>query len=175
MTHLQRLPYCWRVSRYQPELRARETPWESWTDRSDVGAAFNGIVLTREEYERVEGTYAAAVTRFAIDAAAAVFRIVYVGHSAGGFALTPDQRVVRSDLAAIVRGNLRGDLDCALESVDAGLQIAFGYDLYVYVAASSPCERAVSDAVRDGLWLEPGASLPLWDDGDVDPTPEAMT
>jgi hypothetical protein len=82
----------------------------------------------------------------------------------GDFALTEHQQVVRSDLAPIVRGNLRGDLDCALESIDGILQVAFGYDLYLYLAASSPCERAVSDAVRDGLWLEPGASLPLWDD-----------
>lgn len=168
---LQRLPYCWRVSRYEPELRERETRWESWTDYSDIGAAFNGVVLSPEEYYRVEDTYIAAAVRFAVDASAVLLRVTYVGHhQAPDFALDPDQIVVRSDLGPIIRGNLRGNLDCALEATNGRLQVAFGYDLYMYIAADSQCESAVAGAARDGLWLEPDVPLALWDDDtdDVD-------
>jgi hypothetical protein len=169
MTSLPRQPYYWRLSRYEPELRARDTPWESWIDVSDIGESFNGIVLTEEEYLRVENTYIAALLRFALDVSATTFNMVHLGEDQeGGFALDADQVVVRSDLAPIIRGNLRGQIGCALKSTDGRLQIGFGYDLYVYVAASSACEQAVAEAIRDGLWIDTDVP-PVWWENDEDP------
>jgi hypothetical protein len=118
MSTLDPLPNCWRLSRYEPALRARDSRWESWTSYSDVGKEFNGITLTFEEYLRVENLYIDAVTRFAMDAAADVFRVVYIGHQQTGFGLSAGQRLLLSDLAPVVRGNLRETLDCALEGVE---------------------------------------------------------
>ena len=124
---LKPLPFSWRLSRYEPQLRASRE-WESWTDRTDVGHSFNGFVLTEEEYLRIEDAYIAAATRFAVDVSASVFRVVYVGHQSGQYALVAGQTVIRSDLGPLVRGNLRGDLDCAIESTEGLYQLAFGYD-----------------------------------------------
>jgi hypothetical protein len=163
VTTLTRLPHSWRVSRYEPALRARGSERESWTDHSDVGKCFNGITLTEEEYLRVENLYIDAVTRFAVDAAGDVFEVVYVGHQETGFGVSRGQTIPRSDLAPLVRGNLRGDLDCALQAAAGTCQIEFGFDLYIRVAAVNACERAVAETERAGLYVEPGVPLVLWE------------
>lgn len=165
MISLSPLPHSWRVSRYEEQLRGYPG-WESWIHVSEVGDMFNGIVLSDEEYLRVENTYISAVVRFAVATSSSLFRVLYVGHQNADFALTPGQLVVRSDVGPIVRGNLRGELDCALESDNGRLQIAFGYDLYMYVAADVPCETAVAAAEEDGLWFDTGAPLLLWGEDD---------
>lgn len=123
MTRLRRLPYCWRVSRYSPELRVAGAQWESWIDVSQVGQTYNGLPLTSEEYQRVEDAYVHAAFQFALDTSTQVFRIAYLGHQEDGYALSPDQTLLRFDLGPVVRGNLRGSLDCGLEGTDYGCQI----------------------------------------------------
>lgn len=166
MIPLSPLSHSWRVCRYEEWLRGYPG-WESWTDISDVGGRFNGVVLSDQEYRRVEDTYIAAAVRFAVATSASLFRILYLGNQSANFALTPGQIVVRSDVGPIVRGNLRGELDCVLEAVNGRLQIEFGYDLYMYVAADDPCETAVAGAEEDGLWLTPDFPLRQWDDDDT--------
>lgn len=159
-------PFSWRISRYEPELRRGDPQYESWTDYADVGQSFNGLVLTLEEYFRVEDAYIAAALAFAVDMASTTFRVAYLGHHDDGYALSEGQRVVRSDIAPVVRGNLRGKLDCVLESADGSCQIAFGYDLYMYVAARTSCEEAVAHTWRMGLWVEPGLTHSAWEPDD---------
>lgn len=142
----------------------RDTSWESWTEISDVGERFNGIVLSSEEYLRVETLYIDAVARFAHDAGAdGGFSVVFRGHQSPDFALSLGQEILRSDLAPIVRGNLRGDLDCALEDLSGTFQLEFGYDLYMRIAAARPCRQAVTDTVRAGLYVESGVPLVGWE------------
>jgi hypothetical protein len=157
------LPHSWRVSRYEPALRAAGSEWASWTDYSDVGKTFNGMVLTEQEYLRVENLYLDAAARFAADAAAEVFEVVYVDHQQDGFELFAGQKLPRSDLGPVVRGSLRGTLDCALQAVSGTCQFEFGFDLYMRVAAQSACDRAVTEVERAGLYLEPGFPLVLWE------------
>ncbi len=166
MTSMSPLPHSWRVCRYEEQLRGQKG-WESWIGMSDIGERFNGIVLSNQEYVRVENTYIAAVVRFAAVTSASLFRVAFLGSQDADYALSPGQLVVRSDVGPIVRGNLRGELDCTLEAVNGRLQIAFGYDLYMYVGADIPCETAVAGAEEDGLWLEPGVPLRSWEDDDA--------
>lgn len=166
MISVPRLKYGWRVSRYSAELRARDSPWESWTSISDVGQPFNGIELTREEYLRVEDAYIDIVAGFLVDAGADFFDVVYVAHQEAGFELSEGQRLPRSDIAPLVRGNLRGTLDCALQSPAADLQVEFGYDLYLRIGAERSCQRAVARATRLGLYVESGVGLVLWDENE---------
>ena len=162
MSTLERLPYSWRISRYESALRAAGSQWESWTDHSDAGSKFNGLLLTREEYIRVENLYIDALTRFAVDAGAESFTIAWMNHQEEPFALAQGLVLPRSDLAPVARGNLRGELDCALEAPGAVLQIEFGFDLYVHVGARSPCHAAVAEIERNGLFVEYGFPLGLW-------------
>lgn len=157
------MAYCWRLSRYESQLRMRDSPWESWIGYSDVGQVFNGIVLTAEEYVRVENLYIDAVTRFALDASAELFTVARIGHQTGSFSLFEGQTLLRSDLAPVVRGNLRETLDCTLEDVQQACQIEFGYDLYMGIAATAPCERAVAETAWSGLHVEVGVPLGVWE------------
>lgn len=160
---LKPLPYSWRLSRYEPELRAKDAEWQSWTDVSDVGQVFNGLPLTMEEYVRVENLYVDAATRFASEFPAQQFRVVYLGVQRDGFALREGQSLVRSDIAPVVRGNLQGSLDCAVVSSDGGFQITFGFDLYMYLAAHMSCDRAVMEIEQAGLRVEHGVPLAQWE------------
>lgn len=158
------LPYCWRLSRYEPILRARDAPFESWTDYSDIGSTFNGLELEPEEYLRVENLYIDAAIRFAFDSSSETFEVIYVGlvDSTGGMAV--GQQILRSDFGPVVRRNLRGSLDCVLEGRGGRCQLAFGYDLYMYIAATTPCEAAVREATRAGLWVEAGIPPAYWEE-----------
>ena len=160
------LPFAWRISRYETELRARGTEWESWTDISDVGKSFNGLTLAMEEYLRVENQYVDAAIRIARDATSDPFLIRDLGYQDAEFALREGQPLVPSDMASVVRGNLRGRLDCGLVSADGACDVSFGYDLYMYVEATTACERAVEEVERGGLCVEHGVRLPHWDKGE---------
>jgi hypothetical protein len=116
-----------------------------------------------EEYIRVENSYVETAMYFAMEFPGAAFAIAALSQQEDGFDLRKGQTLLRSDLAAIIRGNLRGDLDCVLETTNGECQLAFGYDLYMYVAATAPCECAVHGAQRAGLYVESDVPLVQWD------------
>ena len=57
----------YRITKYDPSRRDEHGahPDDDWTAFSDIGREFGGVVLTREEYDRVESAYLAAVRIFA--------------------------------------------------------------------------------------------------------------
>ncbi len=166
MSNTDRLPFSRRVSRYEPELRAGDPRYESWIDYGDIGETFNGFVLTSEEYLRVEGAYIATAVAFAVETSSTTLKALDVRFQGAGFRLSEGQTIVRSDIGPVVRGNLRGKLDCGLESTDGSYQLGFGYDLYMYVATRPPCEEAIASAWRSGVWLETDIEPPSWERDD---------
>ncbi|MEV4419310.1 hypothetical protein AB0L40_04950 [Patulibacter sp. NPDC049589] len=137
---------------------------ETWTSISDVGTKFGGIELTRDEYIRVEDLYIAAVMLFARTAGASDFVLTYVGDTSSAFDLTTSQVVSAADVPSLIRGALREEVDCALESAEREFQIEFGFDLYIHFAAADPCVRAVEEVEAGELFLERGVPLVLWED-----------
>src|SRR6476661_2747161 len=56
-----------RVTKYNPAFRRADNGAymrDDWTSVSDIGGTFADGVLTREEYERVEGLYVEAIMGF---------------------------------------------------------------------------------------------------------------
>ena len=55
---------------------------------------------------------------------------------------------------------LREELMCKLESPDDDFYIHVGYDLYMYVGSSQPCDSAARAAEEDGLYVDPNWPSP---------------
>ncbi|WP_320670049.1 hypothetical protein [Patulibacter defluvii] len=151
------------MSRHAPAARQESPVWESWTEIADVGDTFNGIPLTLAEYVSVESAYVSAALRFAFESGVEVLEIPFVGSSPPGFGVVAGHRVPRSDLGALVRANLRAELDCTLRGIDGGFEVSFGYDLYMYVASNNACQHAVVETQRSGLYVETGVAPPHWE------------
>lgn len=163
MANFGPLPHSWRLSRYEHRLRSSSSRWESWTSYSDVGKKFNGLELVLDEYVRVENLYIAAITRFAVELGVHTVVVGYVANGGRESGVTDGQEFSGSDLAPLIRGNLREQVNCVIADTAGALQVAFGYDLYVNLAATRPCEDAVNEAYRSGLYLEAGVPIPLWE------------
>ena len=157
---VSRLPYNWRITRYDPALRdARGAYTEvTWTSSSDVGRAFNGVVLSAEEYERVETLYLAAANRFAQESGVTALEVRGVDYASS---LATDGDVVNLSLGLdLVKANLREELSCRLEAVDDRFYVHVGFDLYMYIGSETDCSHAVEAAQADGLFVEAGFESP---------------
>src|SRR5690349_7280311 len=51
--------YCWRITKYNPVFRDEKGTYQKdeWTAFSDIGKAYNGEILTFEEYKKIEDAY----------------------------------------------------------------------------------------------------------------------
>lgn len=58
--------YSWRVTKYNPIYRNELGHYkkDEWISIGDIGTSFNGVVLTAEDYLRVETLYVNAVLQF---------------------------------------------------------------------------------------------------------------
>jgi hypothetical protein len=157
-----RLPFGWRVTRYDPAKRTEEGWYagNAWTDRSDIGRTFDDGVLTRETYEATERAYLAAVQSFAT--AAGVTQLQIRDPS-----LPANRRRARSvgdlkhgrvvPIAAaldLVRGMLRNEAWCRLESPNDDFTVHVGDELYLYVGATTDCASAVAEVGEGPLFVE---------------------
>jgi hypothetical protein len=160
-TSAHSLPFWWRVTRYDPARRDTRGayPADAWTSVADVGGSFDGVQLTMEEYERVESAYAEGFAAFAEDSRASqvVVRGLEVGRD-----VHEGQAVCIDSAKNLVRGLLREEIVCRLEAPDKGFAVHVGFDLYMYVGSSMPCEAAIRHTEGLGLFVEPVSSSPLW-------------
>ena len=64
--HRGRRVFEFRVTKYDPVHRDRSGAYtrDEWISVGDIGQAFNGVVLTEVEYQRIEDAYVAAAVAF---------------------------------------------------------------------------------------------------------------
>ena len=145
-----------RVTKYDPKFRSIEGAYmrSDWTSVSDVGRAFNGVVLTREQYDRSESAYIFAAKAFLEETGASLVRIAGLedpdarhSHYCEGAAIPV------AEVGPVLALLLREELWCRLESPDAFIHV--GNDFYMYVGTSKPCPFSQRRAVSSGLFVEP--------------------
>ena len=148
--------YQWRVTRYDPALRGRSGAYEqeTWTSITDVGRVFDGAVLTITEYERVESAYLTSFKSFAAESELSEIVIRELDFSDDP-SLSDNATVSVSRAEVILRDLLREKASCRLEAVDPPFYTHVGFDLYMYIGSTRPCERSVALAVELGLFVEP--------------------
>ena len=108
-----------RVTKYDPAYRDSSGVYRrsEWTSISDVGRSFTGMILTAEEYRRVEDAY--VVTAMAFLEEAGVLSLVVSGLESRGGARPSVANGSVLNLAAagaVVRHVLREELWCRLEA-----------------------------------------------------------
>jgi hypothetical protein len=155
-----KLPFWWRVSRYDPALRDDRGSYtrETWTSIADVGRAYQGRLVTRQEYDRVESWYLEAMTAFAREARVRHLEVRSLETPDSG--LREGKVVTISAATNVLRDMLREEIACKLESPTDDFAVHVGFDLYMYVGADRPCPRAISLATNRGLYVEPDRPSP---------------
>jgi hypothetical protein len=149
----------YRVTKYDPAFRDRVGRYlrEEWTSFGDIGQSFGGVVLTCEEYLRVEDDHIETVSAFLREAGCG--NLVAVGvenHRSCPAAPAEGDRLAGPRLEDAIRQLLRAEFWCRLEGDDCFLH--FGCDYYLYVGVPSPCPQACLLASRSGLFVEEFAS-----------------
>ena len=116
----------------------------TWTDYSDIDAAFDGVVLTREVYESVEQAHLDAIEVMAHESGAQTFVVNFDHDQARAL-----------DLPATlgrIRGALRGEHgDWLWRTPDHSTYIISGYDYHLYVGSHRTCTHGVNLAIESGL------------------------
>lgn len=159
-----RRPFCWRISRYDPEQRDSRGayPADDWTSLADVGEAFGGRVLTLNEYQRVEDLYVTAAISFAREADVGSLEITHV--EKGSDVSCSAAKWPVSD-ESLLREMLREEVICRLEAADGRFQLDIGTDLYLFIESSTDCPAAVRETEARGLFVEPGLRSEYWSEG----------
>lgn len=143
----------YRVTKYNPAIRRDGGRYTEWTSFGDVGATFDGTVLTQTAYEKVESAYIAVATAFLREAEAYSLSICGLEYRKdGGGSYMEGDSLSLKDVEAIMTKVLRDELWCRLEG-DRGF-IHFGWDYYMYVGVASVCPKAEGLATKVGLFVE---------------------
>lgn len=143
----------YRVTKYNPDVRSEGRQYSEWTSISDIGATFDGQVLTQSAYEEVEAAYISVATAFLREAEAGSISIRGLeDRKDNAVAYAEGGRFAPMEARAIMAQVLREELWCRLEG-DKGF-VHFGYDYYMYVGVEKPCPEAQRLAAQLGLFVE---------------------
>jgi hypothetical protein len=148
----------YRVTKFDPANRNEVGHYttDEWYLHSQIGDTFDGVLLTEDEYLRVEDAYIATAMRFHVDAGQPdIFAISVednrkLGAPAEGCLITANQ------LPGLCRAMLREDYWCRIEG--CGFFIHFGYDFYMYIGTCDASEHTLVFAQSQGLFPEPFVS-----------------
>lgn len=120
---------------------------------SQIGQSFRGVVLTEEEYKRVENAYVKVALAFLSESGIAARRVVGLENSrkyqlefAEGSLLTPEEL---SDVFARI---LRNEFWCRFQADDGFVH--FGWDYCMYIGVPRHCPAAEQTASELGLYVE---------------------
>jgi hypothetical protein len=145
----------YRVTKYNPAFRgpAGVFTGDEWTSIKDVGRSFAGVMLTREEYERVEHAYVSAALAFLDEAGLTSLRVEGLENTRGQHLAFGEGTVLSLEQVGDIIGRVqREEFWCRLEGVGGFLH--FGWDYYMYVGVPNPCPTAQVRAVELGLYVE---------------------
>ena len=163
---------CWRISKYDPRFRDKSGRYlrDEWIGAAQIGKAFAGEILTRDEYLRVERLYVAAVLHLWKASGAPSLQIQALEQSPSGFGMPPQsddlldvgfggwrpvngEAVLPAFLEAMVRWCLRELGWCQLCADE--FYVHWGYDYCVYVGTGDATSAAREEIASTGLFVEP--------------------
>jgi hypothetical protein len=163
----------YRVTKFDPGFRDSNGVFtrDEWTSFHDIGHAFGGVVMTAEEYRRVEGNYVMAAINFLRESGQTYLLVDGLEESQGSSGLREGQRVGIDYIAALIRQIPREEFWCRLEGHECYLH--FGWDYCLYVGVPRECSASIQLAKNLGLFVEPFQSpyKRELDDADEPPPP----
>lgn len=148
--------YGYRVTKYDPQFRDATGAYtrDEWISASDVGSAFDGVLLTREEYLRVESAYVDAALSFLREAGVDSLTVNGLENSARHELPFGEGGVLSIDASAdVMRRVLHDEFWCRLVAPLA--YVHFGWDYYMYVGVPKRVPKSEAVARELGLFAEP--------------------
>ncbi len=145
----------YRVTKYDPSLRGPDGSFmgDAWTSVAQIGESFASVVLTEEEYQRVEGAYVYVALAFLEEGGVTTCKIEGLENSRGLPLTFSEGDVVRADqLPDIMRQLLREQFWCRLVAPNGFVH--FGWDFYMYIGVPHRCVAAERKAAAAGLFVE---------------------
>jgi hypothetical protein len=147
--------YEYRVTKYNPEFRDADGHYlrEDWIMFRQIGESFSGVVLTVEEYERVETAYVTSAIAFLREAGLLSMTIVDLENRPGSqLAFRNGSSLPLDEVADVIRQMLQEKFWCRLEGKDAFVHI--GWDYYMYIGVPHRCMIAEQKAAALSLFVE---------------------
>ena len=139
-----------RMSKYSPVKRDASGTFigGDWTSVSDIGANFDGHLLSPEA---VEDAYVETLLAVHARVGAPGLQAITVEPSTGettvagrrSLSLANDRDIELDEVGPIIRGCLREQFWCRLRASAGYFWIHFGYELYVYFGTELPEEEIV--------------------------------
>ncbi len=124
-----------------------------WTSISDIGRSFDGVLLTPDEYQRVEDAYVAVAISFLKESRLSAVTIEGLECSEPfPIPLEEGMTIDIRNLPEVVRLILQEKVWCRLNAQNTFLH--FGYDYYMYVGVSRECPKSKQFARNLGLFVE---------------------
>ena len=148
-----------RVTKYDPTFRESSgaCTHDEWSSFHDIGRSFDGVELTRSEYQLVEDAYVAAAIAFLRDSAVPQLVVRNLENAQGpAVSICEGDALAIEQVADVLRSVLRGEFWCRFEAPEAFVHV--GWDYYMYVGVPHPCPAAQRKAEALGLYVEEFAS-----------------
>jgi hypothetical protein len=147
--------YEYRVTKYNPKLRDVRGHYlrDDWTMLREVGESFSGVVLTVEEYGRVEMAYVTSAIAFLREAGLLSMTVADLeNHKGSQVSFRSGSALPLDEVGDVIRGMLREKFWCRLEGKDAFVHI--GWDYYMYIGVPHRSIVAEQKADELGLFVE---------------------
>jgi hypothetical protein len=122
--------YEYRVTKYNPAFRTPEGTFtrEEWISVHDIGGPFDGIVLTREYFERVETAYVTSALSFLCEAGLSSLIVTGLkSHRSHPVAFSEGSTLPLEPVGDAIRMVLREEYWCRFESADGFVHIGWDF------------------------------------------------
>lgn len=145
----------YRVTKYNPALRGPNGEYKGhdWSMYSQIGQTFEGVVLTEQEYRRVENAYVKVALAFLSESGIAALRAIGLENSREQpLEFVEGSILPVEELPPVFGRILRAEFWCRFQA-DEGF-VHFGWDYYMYVGVPHRCPAAEQTASALGLHVE---------------------
>ncbi len=169
--------YSWTISKYDPKKRNEQGRFmvDEWTEMGDIGKSFDGVLLTKEEYVRIEDLYLNAINLFLDELKVEELQVTDLENYmrfdefSSEYCRCPDlytedliflfnnvqdgQWLNKTQSLNMCRLNLRGGIWCRLSHIPL-LALRFGFDSYMTISSYINCESTIVKIGEMGLFVD---------------------
>ncbi len=145
----------YRVIKYDPRFRDATGRYhrDEWTAISDIDTAYDSVVLTAQEYGRVEDAYVAAALSFLRESGVTTLTVTSLEKpSESPLRVRDGDAIEVARVGSLIRHVLREDCWCRLEGPHAFVH--FGHDYYMFLGVPAACPESRRVAGALGLFVD---------------------
>ena len=143
----------YRVTKYNPAYRDKSGEYllDEWTDISDIGMTFSGVVFTEEEYRKVENNYVKMCIDVWEKSGCPDISVQNLEKHSDDIAI-PKHIKAKEQLEFVIRKILATDIWAKLECET--LFFHFGYDFNMYIGTDTDKASLEEYAQNNCLFVE---------------------